>query len=282
MADINYTAVKTATYVNEIVLALIQETLLAESVMIPLMTRGNVPEGADRVRIPRTSALTPVAMVDGVATTPAVPTLAYDSLVIDENWIIAWAETDLARVQSTPNLVPHIIQDSARQFALKVDGVAQADIVANTAAGNQMGYTDFTATTVTLDMFIGAREKLNMQNVPQGNRWAVFGPEAEAQLLKLDTFVNYSQYGSREALLNGQIGRLMGFDIMLSNAGVLAEGQMIFGNPMGVTWDNQPTAGLESEREILAKKTNFAMDILFGTTVLQAGLATVVITDDNP
>lgn len=69
-----------------------------------------------------------------------------------------------------------------------------------------------------LDDLTTARKILNVQKAPVAPRYALWDPEAEAQFLQIDTFVEADKSGTTEALRNGSLGRIMGFENFMSQA----------------------------------------------------------------
>lgn len=69
-----------------------------------------------------------------------------------------------------------------------------------------------------LDDLTNARKMLNIQKAPIAPRYALWDPEAEAKFLQLDTFVEADKSGTTEALRNGSLGRIMGFENYMSQA----------------------------------------------------------------
>lgn len=61
-----------------------------------------------------------------------------------------------------------------------------------------------------------ARKVLNQNKAPLNNRAAVWGPDAEANLLTLDAIVNADKSGDTDALREANMGRVMGFDNFMS------------------------------------------------------------------
>lgn len=68
------------------------------------------------------------------------------------------------------------------------------------------------------DMAVVARRKLNDAQVPQEGRVLLVGSAIEAALLSTDQLVKVNESGSDSALRNASIGRIAGFDIVISNA----------------------------------------------------------------
>jgi len=69
-----------------------------------------------------------------------------------------------------------------------------------------------------LDDLTNARKLLNLNKAPISPRYAVWDPEAEAKFLEIDTFVEADKSGTTEALRNGSLGRIMGFENFMSQA----------------------------------------------------------------
>ena len=89
------------------------------------------------------------------------------------------------------------------------------------------------------------RRKLNSTNVPKTNRFVMVGPEMEAALLydeRLDKAVDSSN------VLNGEIGRLLGFRIISAPTIPMVAGRemVIGGHPMATTFGYQITEVAES------------------------------------
>lgn len=80
--------------------------------------------------------------------------------------------------------------------------------IAGTAGTTPSALSDLTA----------ARKILNIQKAPVAPRYALWDPEAEAKFLELDTFVEADKSGTTEALRNGSLGRIMGFENFMSQA----------------------------------------------------------------
>lgn len=74
------------------------------------------------------------------------------------------------------------------------------------------------STPDALSDLTSARKLLNVNKAPVAPRYAIWDPEAEAKFLELDTFVEADKSGTTEALRNGSLGRIMGFENFMSQA----------------------------------------------------------------
>lgn len=97
--------------------------------------------------------------------------------------------------------------------AAAIEGAAYWD---GSGVGQGPGEIEFGASLY--DGFVDARKVLGLRNVPVAQRVAVVGAEVEARLLKEPLFHEADKSGSDSALRDAQIGRVAGFDIVVSNA----------------------------------------------------------------
>ena len=68
----------------------------------------------------------------------------------------------------------------------------------------------------TLTDLANARKVLNKNKCPMGNRRLVLSPDAESNLLVLDSVVNAEKSGTTQALREASLGKLMGFNTFMS------------------------------------------------------------------
>ncbi len=74
---------------------------------------------------------------------------------------------------------------------------------------------------ITKEDFINAATVLNKQDIPQAGRVALVPADLMGQLLTIDSFVDYERLGTTSKLIEGVIGRLCGFDIMIRSKAVI-------------------------------------------------------------
>jgi len=123
-------------------------------------------------------------------------------------------------VEQTLDLVPF-----TQRFvvpATKAQAIGVEDVIAgafNTATPLDEVAWDGNANTIK-GAIIKARQALNTANVPKTNRSLLVGANAEAEILEYLTSINASLGGSTvdNALSEATIGRLLGFNVVQSNA----------------------------------------------------------------
>ena len=98
-------------------------------------------------------------------------------------------------------------------------------IAAGVDTGNIIGASSAVALTAAnvYENIVKLRTVLDKANVPVSGRSVVVPPEVYALLLLDDRFLKVSDSVSTDTLLNGQVGRVAGFDVFMSNNVVVSE-----------------------------------------------------------
>ena len=130
-------------------------------------------------------------------------------------------------------------------------------------------------TPSTLAEFTAARKALNQNKAPLTGRCAVWDPEADASFSALDALVNADKCGNTQALREGSIGRVMGFDNYMSQ-GVIRHKSAITA-AVGVKVNGAVTAGATT---VSIDGTNLVGKLSVGDIITIAG-KTYVITEDS-
>ena len=135
--------------------------------------------------------------------------------IVEENVLVKMDKVADVTVEVTSRQLTQNIQDFGAQV---VEGAMQA--IAQKIDEDLAGlYVDIPfyagdagQTPAKLEHLADARKVLNENKVPFGMRRLVVDPEADANLLILDSIVNAEKSGSTQALREANIGRLLGMD----------------------------------------------------------------------
>jgi N4-gp56 family major capsid protein len=205
------------------------------------------------------------------------------SLTIDQNKYFAFEVDDLDRAQSQNGGA--IANQAAVQAAYKLrdtaDSVIATAMKTDVLAGNALGATAVSSADTAYKLLVSLRGKLAASNVPNMGRWVVVTPDVYGYLLQDSRFIDASASGSTEPLLNGRIGRAVGFDVYESNnapAGA-STGKMVIAGYTGATSYAEQILNVEAAR----MEKRFA-DLLkglhvYGVKVVRPeGLATADVT----
>jgi hypothetical protein len=190
---------------------------------------GLIANSGDTVRITTVGRPTIAAYTkDSTVIAPETLTDASRTLVIDQAYYFAFEIDDIA----------------AYALADTVDAYLVTTFAAGTAAANIVSATSRATSDLCLSGIVDLKTLLDVANVPTQGRYVIIPPWVHAKLLLQDEFiVADAMQGGRSGLGNGMVGRLMGFDVMLSNNGTVSDtvdDTMVYaGHPSAITLATQ-------------------------------------------
>lgn len=85
-----------------------------------------------------------------------------------------------------------------------------------TNAGNVLAAGDAATADAAYKIVLGLRVKLDKAKVPADGRFLIISPDLYALILQDSRFIDASQYGSTAPVQNGEVGRILGFQVMVS------------------------------------------------------------------
>jgi hypothetical protein len=133
------------------------------------------------------------------------------SVTLNKHKEVSFVIEDIAKALARPDFLMGYIDDGILALAEQIDG----DLAALYSGFSQS--IDATAGAGPLDTadFIEARRLLSTAKAPLTQRYAVLHPDAAAELLTVDKFVNRDYRGPAEesALVNGYLGNFAGFTV---------------------------------------------------------------------
>ncbi|MBK9181406.1 MAG: P22 coat protein - protein 5 domain protein [Acidimicrobiales bacterium] len=205
---------------------------------------GEITEYGDTVRITSISRPTVATYTPGSTTvTPEQLTDAQRSLLIDQAKYFAFEvdDVDLRQARSGGALM----DEAATEAAYALGDVADQYVVGlytGVDSGNALGTVSVTTAALAFTQLRKLKVKLDEANVPQAGRYVVVPPWYHGLLLEDDRFVRADASGSTEALRNGQVGRALGFDVLVSNNAPLVTGDdylVLAGYPGAIAYAEQ-------------------------------------------
>ncbi len=179
---------------------------------------------------------------------------AQTSLTIDQGNYFNFEVDDIDVAQQTPKIMTAAMAQASYDLA-DVAEMYLADLLYHgVPAGNKIG-TDSdagaiipdptTAGETAYDYLVDLSTKLSEAKCPKAGRWVIIPPWFTGQLVKDDRFSNISASGSAEALRNGIVTRVAGFDVLesLNVPVVTSEGkdnsEIIAGHGMAASYAEQ-------------------------------------------
>ena len=281
MADtIINSANSTAATEREMILSIVQDELLRAAMLRPTVREFPANKGDKTVKIPKFSASFdgPAAINPDGETTSDFQDIAFstDDIDLDEHVALPYRITDRASLQSAVSVEAEAARSAGQQMGIYIDDQIIARLrQASTSAPDHVidldgNSTSGSATAITLDGITTARSLLNKQNLPKSDRFLVVSPDQEKEMLDLDNFRNADQYGAREALLEGEVGRVYGFRVMVHNGLDANEAFAYHRDAVGIAIQRE--VELETDRaDVRLAATDYAFRLLMGSVVLDGG-----------
>jgi len=277
MADMGVT--ETSATGLALVAAMVQSQLIvnAELMFTIQDESARAVKGAKSIAFPKTGALDPTEKAENTATTAQVLTYAVDTMNLDQHFQTLVRLEDIAAVQSILNVESDIIERAGKGMAKKYDTAIYTALKASaSASAPDHTVADYAASgAITRAKILANRKLLNDQNVPKSERFMVISTEQESELLNIDGFVDADKYGSRESLLNGEIGRLFGFTVICTTTCesdvtlYYHRSALAFARQVEPTWERQ-------RADLAYLADDYSLSSLFGVKAMDAGKRIVV------
>ena len=151
---------------------------------------------------------------------PEVLTTSDQTLDIDQAKYFNFQVDDVDKAQISGEIIDTAMGRSAYALADVSDAFLLKTIANGVASANKIGakatLTALTASNV-YENIVKMRTLLDKANVPTTGRTIVVPPEVYALLLLDDRFAKSGSDSGQNALLNGMVGRVAGFDVFMSN-----------------------------------------------------------------
>lgn len=205
---------------------------------------GTIRDQGDTVKIISVGRPTIGDYVKGVTTiTPEQLTDAERSLVITEAKYFAFEIDDIDKAQTGNG--GSLMSEAAVESAYALRDIADqyvAGLYTGAATANQITTTSITSSALAVDGINDLMVKLDEADVPKEGRYAIVPAWYHGLLVASDLFTDLSASGSSDALRNGTVGRMFGFDILMSNNVVNTTGddfRVTAGYPGALTYADQ-------------------------------------------
>lgn len=151
---------------------------------------------------------------------PEVLSTADQTLVINQCKYFNFQVDDVDKAQAAGELVDTAMTRAAYALADSADAFLLKTIAEGAASGNIIGTTSspiaLTASNV-YENIVKLRTVLDKANVPNTGRSICVPPDVYALLLMDERFAKNTAEAGQNALVNGLVGRVAGFDVFMSN-----------------------------------------------------------------
>jgi N4-gp56 family major capsid protein len=210
---------------------------------------GEISQAGDTVHITSISRPTVAAYVkDSTVIAPETLTDAQKSLIIDKAYYFAFEVDDIDKRQAAAGGA--LMAEAAQEAAYALADAADLIIIAAMEAGvssvtpdNAYPATSRATSALCVEGILDIKTKLDEANVPQQGRWLVIAPWIQNRLMLDTRYITIDSLTGGSGFRNGQVGRIMGFDVILSNNLTLSDtvndSTVIAGYPGAVTFAEQ-------------------------------------------
>jgi hypothetical protein len=279
MANQFFGATDTAAIRMDLIAALIQEQLKESSRLAPTVSdfSAYAIKGAKTVAIPRGLNLSVTAKSEDTATEGAHFTYAADEIALAQRYVRVNVD-DIARIQSMPDVEADLAARMGVALADDLDSIlyAQLKLASASTPTHIIKYTDTGNNDIEVKDITNAHKLLNIQKVPMDNRYMLVSPTQLSYLLNIDTFVEAHRLGSVEAIRNGFVGRIMGFDVVLSNVAE-SDNVTLFYHKSAVGMAIQDGVKFEEDRNLDYLANVKVASYILGAKVLDLGKRNIMV-----
>jgi N4-gp56 family major capsid protein len=202
--------------------AMVQMFLSQHAVLLPSImdATSSVGPGQDSASYPRGVGFTAETVPDDDTTLlqAQVSTWAVDKMDLDQHKAVLVALKDRANIQSVVNQIGEVQIRSGQAIVDAIEAAIYAALAATSASAPDHRVVFDTSGVIALSDLSNAAYLLDVQNVPQDDRFVVINPKQKKQIRNLGDFTDASKYGNNSVLMTGEIGEIFGFKILATNA----------------------------------------------------------------
>lgn len=272
MADVLTGVTETQATGMDLISSIVQEALVQEAVLFPLVQQYSAPMGVKQVEIPRSDLPSVSTKTENTQIDAQALTFATDALALDQHKAIQYLVEDIARAQANIPLIEDLLMKASKKLAEDMDDYVYEQLKLASASNpdHRVAYNNSgSADTMGKEDILNARKLLNIQSVPQDSRFLAINPLQESELLAIDTFVEADKYGATTPLYNGELGRLFGFRVVMTN--VVDSKEAVAFHQSACAFARQIAPKVESDRDLANLSDRLSISHLYGAKVLDSG-----------
>jgi hypothetical protein len=231
-------------WAGELLAAFNTTTKFASPVVVNHDYEGVISQSGDTVHITSINDPTITAYVKDVTTlTYEALTDASRALLIDQSYEFSFMIDDLDKRQAANggNLMSEAARRGGAALAKNADTYVQSIIESDTAAGNITGATSITTSALAVARLVDHKQTLDENDVPEDGRWTIVPSWFHSLLVLDDRFMTYDALANGGRLLNGVVGRALGFNIIQANYALAAgdDWNVYSGHSSAITFADQ-------------------------------------------
>lgn len=266
----------TAT-IETLVAAEVKDVLSANMVVGPTLTdfSSMVGPGMDTLKYPKFSNFSVSTKSENTAVDAQVNAFTADTLSLNRHKVIQFLIEDIVELQSKVNMLQAYAKQAAIDLGVELDQFLLDTLeggVSTSAPDHKVAYA---GSTIAAADILGARKLLNEAKVPMEDRYLVISPAQEAALLAISAFTSAADFGSREPIVNGQIGRLYGFNVLMSQ--LAEDAKSMAYHKSAVIWARQLSPRVQQFYDLPNLAQRWSMDHIYGGVATAPGVRSVLM-----
>lgn len=259
------------------VLPLLQSILAAESVALPTVTNYSawVKKGDKSVAIPRNARPTVGDKTENTSLDSQNLLFSADTITLNKHKALYSEIEDKADMQAVPDVEGRVAEEFVRAIVEQwdTDVIAELNDTSAAAPDHQIASDGYSLAEVDI---LEAKKLLDIQKVPQADRFMLLHPAQLKEVLQIANFVQQDRYPSSTALMNGEIGMTYGFKALMTPLATVDEA--LFYHRSHVGFAAQMDMAMEYDRVTRNLADGWALQSLYGVTELDGGKRGVLIT----
>lgn len=266
---------------SAVALALVSQyvqTLLTEkSILLPsiLDRSADVEVGAKSISIGRSTKFTAESKSENSAYTSQVLTWSADALLLDKQEGVYVEAEKIALIQSAISQESEILKAASLALIEKLEGNIYTALAAVSASAPDHKIAFDSSTTLQVADIAEAAQLLDVQKVPMADRFLAVHPTQYWQICGSSAFTEAAKYGSNSALVNGEVGKILGFTVLKTTS--VTENTVLAYHREHVAFARQLAINWDSAKKLSNSAVEYLLETIYGLKTLDSGKRGVLI-----
>jgi N4-gp56 family major capsid protein len=271
MAEIGLTEVSATQ--QTVVASVVQQVLKQKSILLPTISdySSYAGPGSVAVKVPRRTQFAAASKSENTGLTAQELTFAADTITLNLHKAVYASLERYAAATANVDVKAQILIEMAAELALQVDKdiITQLKLASTSAPDHLLDYANTPTDTLAQADILEARRLLNVQNVPMEDRFICISPDQEKAMLSIGDFVKADAYGNAGGLMNGELGRIYGFKVMMHTSLAAVDSLIYHKSAVGVAFGFAPEFGEVFSATKVADE--MVLHHLMGASVMDSG-----------
>jgi N4-gp56 family major capsid protein len=281
MADALMGVTETSAAALANISSMAQMYLQQESKLLPTVSNFSnlaVP-GASSIKLPRSGGFIVGDKSENTSVSSQVITYAADTISLNQHRVVQFLLEDIANQQSMVNVVQDALLKASKDLAFDIDSKIKAtfDSASTSTPDHVIQYNDTANEDIELVDILAMRKLLIDQNIDPRECFLGVGSAQEKNMLAIDNFISAEKYGSNEPILNGEIGKVYGMRVIVSN--VFSGTDSYAWHPTASGFAMQQEVRVQREYDLAELSWRYSLDYIGGFSVLDSGKRVVKIEE---